>query len=211
MSLTFLTIQRRPRRRRGFNLVEMLIALAITAALLSATMVALDASFMAYQTTTEVASTHTISRLAMLRLMTLIRTGQDFGPFPINPQDSIVESAEIEFLTPGDDVTPSQLIRIEWYETPDGAHPAPNALYVVVDGGTPQLLLEGVIPAFDEFNQQIMPFTLEYELGRKLYRATVDITIVPDDNMSVDLDGDNQQQIRLVASAMPRIEAYQFD
>ncbi|MHC4143086.1 MAG: hypothetical protein ACYSUF_14900, partial [Planctomycetota bacterium] len=85
------------------------------------------------------------------------------------------------------------------------------ALYVVVDGGTPQLLLEGVIPAFDEFNQQIMPFTLEYELGRKLYRATVDITIVPDDNMSVELDGDNQQQIRLVASAMPRIEAYQFD
>ncbi|MHC4776562.1 MAG: hypothetical protein ACYTBR_15025, partial [Planctomycetota bacterium] len=98
-----------------------------------------------------------------------------------------------------------------WFETPDGAHPAPNALYVVVDGGTPQLLLEGVIPAFDEFDQQIMPFTLEYELGRKLYRATVDITIVPDDNMSVELDGDNQQQIRLVASAMPRIEAYQFD
>ena len=39
----------------------------------------------------------------------------------------------------------------------------------------------------------------------------MDITIVPDDNMSVELDGDNQQQIRLVASAMPRIEAYQFD
>jgi len=75
VSLTSLTIQRRPRRRRGFNLIEMLIALAITAALLSATMVALDASFMAYQTTTEVASTHTISRLVMLRLMTLIRTG----------------------------------------------------------------------------------------------------------------------------------------
>jgi len=184
----------------------MLIALAITAALLSATMVALDASFMAYQTTTEVASTHTISRLAMLRMMTLIRTGQEFGPFPINPQDSIVESTEIEFLTPA-----GQLVRIEWFETPDGAHPVGEALYVVVDGGTPQLLLEGVIPAFDEFDEQIAPFTLEYQLGRKLYRATVDITIVPDDNMSVELDGDNQQQLRLVATAMPRIEAYQFD
>jgi hypothetical protein len=54
----------------------MLIAMAITSALLSATMVALDASFMAYQSTTEVASTHTVSRLAMLRMMTLIRTGQ---------------------------------------------------------------------------------------------------------------------------------------
>lgn len=205
-------IQRR-RRRGGFNLIEMLIALAITAALLSATMVALNASFMAYQSTTEVASTHTISRLAMMRLMTLIRTGQEFGPFPINPQDSIVESSEIEFLTPGDDrlQRPSQLIRVEWFEVPDGTHPIGNALYVVVNGGTPQLLLEGVIPVFNEFDEQIMPFTLEYELGRKLYRATVDITVVPDDNMSVELDGDNQQEIRLVATAMPRIEAYQFD
>ena len=126
MRPTSLTILRRPRRRRGFNLVEMLIALAITAALLSATMVALDASFMAYQTTTEVASTHTISRLAMLRLMTLIRTGQDFGPFPINPQDSIVESTEIEFLTPGDDVKPSQLIRIEWFEDARRGAPGPQ-------------------------------------------------------------------------------------
>jgi prepilin-type N-terminal cleavage/methylation domain-containing protein len=193
-------------RRRGFNLVEMLIALAITAALLSATMVALNASFMAYQATTEVASTHTIGRLALLRMMTLIRTGQDFGPYPFNPQDSIVESSEIEFLTPG-----QQYVRIEWFETPDGAHPVGNALYVVVDGGSPEILLEGVMPAFDDLGNQIPPFTLEYELGRKLYRATVDITIVPDDNMSVDLDGDNTEQIRLVATAMPRIEAYQFD
>ncbi|MHC4320602.1 MAG: PulJ/GspJ family protein, partial [Planctomycetota bacterium] len=187
-------------------LVEMLIAMAITSALLSATMVALDASFMAYQSTTEVASTHTVSRLAMLRMMTLIRTGQRFGPFPMNPQDSIVESPFIDFETPS-----GQLVTIEWYDEPDGAHPVGDALYVVIDEGTPQLLLEGVIPAFDEFNQPIMPFTMEYELGRKLYRATVDITIVPDDNMSVELDGDNQQEIRLVASAMPRIEAYQFD
>jgi hypothetical protein len=184
----------------------MLIALAITAALLSATMVALNASFMAYQTTTEVASTHTISRLAMMRMMTLIRTGQEFGPNPINPQDSIVESTDIEFLTPA-----GQYVRIEWFETPDAQHPVGNALYVVVDTNEPQVLLEGVIPAYDQFDQLIAPFTLEWEVGRKLYRATVDITIVPDDNMSVTLDGDNQQQIRLVATAMPRIEAYSFD
>jgi prepilin-type N-terminal cleavage/methylation domain-containing protein len=201
-----LTILPRPRRHRGFNLIEMLIALAITAALLSATMVALDASFMAYQTTTEVASTHTISRLAMLRMMTLIRTGQEFGPNPVNPQDSIVASTEIEFLTPL-----GEYVRIEWFDEPDGAHPVGDALYVVVGTEDPQLLLEGVIPAFDDGGQQIPPFTLEWEVGRKLYRATVDITIVPDDNMSMELDGDNQQQIRLVATAMPRIEAYQFD
>ena len=47
----------RTRTRRGFNLIELLIALAITASLLTATMVAIHASFQAYQTTTEVAST----------------------------------------------------------------------------------------------------------------------------------------------------------
>ncbi len=80
---------RRP-RRRGFHLIEMLIALGITATLMAATMVALDASFMAYQTTTEVASTHTIARLTMLRMLTLIRTGLQFGPCPVNPQDTFV-------------------------------------------------------------------------------------------------------------------------
>ena len=191
------------RVRRGFNLIEMLIALAITAALMASVMVALDASFMAYQATTEVASTHTIGRLALHRMLTLIRTGQDFGPFPINPQDSIVSSTEIEFLT-----TSGQLIRLEWFENPDADHPIGNALYAVVNNGTPQLMLEGVIPQYDAGGVQIMPFTLEYELGRRLYRATIDITIVPDDNMSVTLDGDNQQELRLVASAMPRITAF---
>ena len=53
---------------------------------------------------------------------------------------------------------------------------------------------------------RIKPFTLYYEKGRTLYRATIDLAIVPDDNMSVELDGQNVEVIRLVASAMPRME-----
>ena len=189
--------------RRGFNLIEMLIALAITATLLSAVMVALHASFMAYQSTTELASTHTIARLVMHRMLALIRTGQEFGPFPINPQDSIIFSNEIEFLTPMGD-----LVRLEWYADTDATHPEPNALYAVINNGTPRLMLEGVVQQPDGAGGQTLPFTLEYELGRRLHRATIDLTIVPDDNMSVTIDGDNQQQIRLVASAMPRITAF---
>ncbi len=189
--------------RRGFNLIEMLIALTITATLLAAVMVALHASFMAYQSTTEIASTHTIGRLVMHRMLTLIRTGQEFGPFPINPQDSIVASNEIEFLTPDSD-----LIRLEWFETADATHLIPNALYAVINNGEPNVLLEGVIPQVDAGGFPVLPFTLEYEFGRKLHRATIDIIIVPDDNMSVTMDGDNQQQLRLVASAMPRITAF---
>lgn len=185
---------RRLRRghRRGFNLIELLIALAITAALLSATMMALRASFMAYQSTTEVASTHTISRLVMHRMLALLRTGQDFGPLPLTPLDSIVDSNYIEFFTNN-----GQLITLDWVDADD-------TLYVVLtdENGleTPYPLLEGVTSC---------NFTLEYELGYKLHRATIDMTIVPDDNMSVDLDGDNQLVIRLVASAMPRMIAYE--
>ena len=199
------TAPRRRTARRGFNLIEMMIALAITAVLLVSVMVALHASFMAYQSTTEIASTHTIARLVMHRMLALIRTGQDFGPFPINPQDSIVVSDEIEFLTPDAD-----LIRLEWFETADATHPLPLTLYVVINNGTPQALLEGVILQPDGSGGHVAPFTLQYKLGRHLHRATIDIAVVPDDNMSVATDGDNTQQIRLVASAMPRIEAYSY-
>jgi len=181
--------------RRGFNLVEMLIALAITGALLSATMVALDASFMAYQTTTEVASTHTISRLIMNRMLTLIRTGQEFGPFPINPQDSIVVSNEIQFFLPDENGNLGDLLTLTW-------NSANETLFVTITdagGDTTYPLLEGVTAC---------QFTMEYELGRILHRATIDMTIVPDDNMSVSLDGVNIKPIRLVASAMPRATVY---
>ncbi len=197
------TARLRRRTARGFNLIEMLIALTITATLLAAVMVALHASFMAYQSTTEVASTHTIGRLMMHRMLTLIRTGQEFGPFPINPQDSIVASNEIEFLTPNND-----LIRLEWFEATDMTHPLANALYAVINDGVPQVMLEGVIPQVDAGGFPVAPFTLEYGLGRRLHRATIDITLVPDDNMSVTIDGDNQERLRLVASAMPRITAF---
>ena len=178
--------------RRGFNLVEMLIALAISAALLSATMMALHASFNAYQSTTEVASTHTISRLIMNRMLTLLRTGQEFGPLPADPTDTTVTSNYIEFFTTG-----GQLVTLDWV-APD------QILYVVLtdefDVETTYPLLEGVTAC---------NFTLDYEMGYKLHRATIDMTIVPDDNMSVSLDGTNVRVIRLVASAMPRMIAYE--
>ena len=196
------TSTRQHHARRGFNLVELLLALAITSALLTATMVALNASFMAYQVTTEVASTHTIGRLTMHRMLALIRTGKEFGPFPTTPLEATVTSDFMEFVAPN-----GQIMTLHWVEDE-------NALYVAVtDPATmTQLsdnkLLEGVVPQFDANGDRIKPFTLEYYKGRNLYRATIDMTIIPDDNMSVQLDGDNQESIRLVASAMPRMAAY---
>lgn len=191
--------------RRGFNLVELLIALAITSALLTATMVALDASFRAYQSTTEVASTHTIARLTIHRMQALIRTGQDFGPFPTSPTTTTVASDFIEFRTPD--------LRVMALEYVVGD----EALYVVLDPGETtearHLLLEGVTPTYDPPTStadadRIRPFILEYAQGRNLHRATIDLTVVPDDNMGVTLDGNSTESIRLVASAMPRSAAY---
>ncbi len=206
--------RRQPRRalrgqRRGFNPVALRIALAISAALLAATMMALDASFTAYQTTTEWASTNTISRLTMHRMMALIRTGVTFGPVPINPNDSLVQENYIEIIMPS-----AQYVKLEWVETPDAGHPVGNALWVQVDTDPPRLLLEGVVKqeAMDPdtgLPVPVPPFTMEYELGRKLFRATIDLMVIPDDNQSVTMDGDNSDQIiRLVASVTPRMAAY---
>jgi hypothetical protein len=162
-------------------------------------MAALDASFVAYQRTTEVASTHTIARLVVHRILTLIRTGTEFSPYPIDPRDAIVESDVIDFRDTNGDV-----MSIEWRE-------AEEALYIITNNGANEyLLLEGVIGQVDpDTGDPIPPFTLEFEKGYTLYRATVDLAIVPDDNMDVTLDGDNAEVIRLIASAMPRNEAFQ--
>ena len=194
------------RRRRGFNLIELLIALSITAALMTATMVALDASFRAYQSTAEAASTHTISRLAMHRMLVLIRTGDSFGPYPTSPIESTIESDVIEFETPN-----GQLVSIEWDEIEE-------AIYLAVfqynehdeqwNQVSYDMLLAGVVPQFNEENERIKPFTLEYDQGTQLHRATIDMKVLPDSSMQVDLDGDNTETIRLIASAMPRSIAY---
>ena len=67
------------RIRRGFSLVELLIALAISAALLVATLFALQTSFMAYQVTADQASTHAVGRLVVHRVMAMIRAGIDMS------------------------------------------------------------------------------------------------------------------------------------
>lgn len=195
------TVRTTPRCRRGFNLVELMIALAITAALLAATMVALNASFVAYQRTAEEASTHTIARLALHRMLVLIRTGSDFGPFPVDPTQSVITSDTLEFRTPG-----GKIVTLSY--DPD----AQNLSYGVLDEGTGvesvNVLLNGVAPILDADGVRIKPFTLEYELGHKLYRATIDLSVIADDDANLDMEGDYVGELRLVASAMPRSAAY---
>ena len=191
-------LPKRARRavRRGFSLIELLVALAITAALMVATLTALDASFTAYQTTTETASTHAIGRLTVDRIQAMIRTGQGFGPLPSLPSQTTLESNYIDIVTPA-----GEQITIEW-------QPSTESLYVIVNGDE-HLLMEGVIAqSHPVTGESVSPFTLEFAAGRQLYRATIDLLIIPDDNMNVVLDGDSQETLHLIASSMPRSLAY---
>jgi prepilin-type N-terminal cleavage/methylation domain-containing protein len=188
--------------RRGFNVVELLIALAITGALLSATLVALNASFTAYQATTEVASTHTIGRLTIHRVLAMVRTGKDFGPFPTDPLESMVYSDILEFET-----AQGQIMSLEFDESSETL----NVTLVDPDTGaaTVHTLLQGVLRQTDADGDPLAPFTLQYAKGRSLYRATIDLMIRPDDSQALAIEGNNDNQtIRLVASAMPRLAAY---
>jgi prepilin-type N-terminal cleavage/methylation domain-containing protein len=186
-----------PHIRRGFSIIEILLALSITSILLTALFVSLDASFRAYQATAESASRHTIARLTMHRLMGMIRTGTEFGPFPSNViTDPIIESTWFEFRAPT-----GQVIRIEYKEIEE-------ALYAVIEPGTmneqTELLLTGVIPQYDGNMQLIPPFTLHYQRGPLLYRATIDLLIGEDEAIDLAIEGSDVPPIRLIASAMPR-------
>ncbi len=202
------TVGRRP-SRRGFNLVEMLIALAITASLLSATMVALDASFMAYQSTTEQASTNVIARLVMNRIMACTRIAQESGPYPVNPQDTEICSNELQLRLPS-----GQLIGFTY--DPDDA-----TLYFdayddadVLQGQHP--LLGGIVVEPDtadcdgdsNVSEPRMAFVLEYELGRELHRMCCHLVIRPDDVQHLEMEGNYTSEMTLDFCVIPRLSAY---
>jgi prepilin-type N-terminal cleavage/methylation domain-containing protein len=193
-------------RGRGFTIVEMLMALAISAMLLTATLAALDAAWKAYKETTESASTHVVSRIVVHRLLALIRTGTQFGPYPadfFDPAQNPVTSDSIEFWAEEDRAAGHNIItRIErrplagspgefelWHVRLDGEVDPPGVI-------SERPMLRGVREAL---------FIMEFEPGPRLKRATIDLTIRPNDDQSIRTGGPDQTPtVRLVASATPR-------
>lgn len=173
-------------QRRGFSLVEMLVSLTITATLLTAALTALDAGFKGYKFTTDGASTHVVSRITMHRMMAMIRTGTDFAPYPVDPLDATqnpVTSDYIEFhgsLPPSSEVA-SRVIRIEKRAALVVSDPPIFELWYVQDDfdDHDQVLAHEARPLLT--NLQDVRFTLEYDVGQRLERATVDMTVRPND------------------------------
>jgi len=192
--------------RRGFTIVEMLIALAITSSLLTATLVAFDASWRSYRYTTEAASSHVVSRIVMTRLLTLIRTGSEFGPFPDDVLDvaqNPLTSNSLEFITEADRALGNgRITRIERRAAIEPNGPF-ELWYVVLDSTQDPAAVVDQRPLIRNVSEAM--FILQYEPGPRLVRATVDLTINPNDDQAIAVRvGDATPTIRLVASAVPR-------
>ncbi|MFT3788871.1 MAG: hypothetical protein QM770_22320 [Tepidisphaeraceae bacterium] len=70
----------RAQLRKGLTIVEMLIALTISVAILTATAAAIDATCRSYAANQNIADTNTRARLAMTRMITELRDGSDHVP-----------------------------------------------------------------------------------------------------------------------------------
>jgi prepilin-type N-terminal cleavage/methylation domain-containing protein len=196
------------RRRRAFSLIEMLMALTISATLLTAMLVALDFSFKRYRATSESASMHVVGRLVAHRILSQIRTGTTFGPTPadvLDPLQNPVVADQIEFIAQADlSAGLNRITRFEFRPDPDDAQ-APGALWLLhIDADADpavtieeRMILSGVRNA---------TFTLSYNTETWLLdRAEIDLNLDPpfNPNNSYGL-GAAPDSIRLVASATPR-------
>lgn len=197
------------RSRRAFSLVEMLIALTISATLLTATLTAFHASWLSYKDTTESASTHVVSRIVMHRLQAMLRTASDFQPYPDDVFDVAQNpgtSSWIEFTTAQDlEAGLNRRTRIERRDSPqtfDGNRQRFELWYVLKNGETDAIIDER--PLLADLSEVM--FIVEYEPGPRLIRATIDLTISPNDDQDMSVGRrDSTPTIRLVASAVPRI------
>lgn len=229
---------RRPVSRRGLSLIEMMIALTISATLMSATLAALDAMFKGYKQTTESASTHVISRIVMSRLVGMVRTGTGFSPVPASVLDedqNPLAADYFQFVTARDAANnPTQVDRIEYrypasalVEDPDLDNPPhrtwdpqetldedhwpadPGELWYVREDLTtspPTIVRESQLLS----GIRLSVFTLRYERGPRLARATFDLLIEPNDSVDLTVgtagDSSTAQTFRMVATAAPRID-----
>lgn len=195
-----------PRRAAGLSLVELLIALAITALLMTAVMVATDASFKAYAAAAESASAQSATRMVTNRLLTLVRTSTAHGPLEPDPSTT----PAIAFKDGSDDTLDShylelvdqtgQYVKIEY--APGATEGEAGKLTITTEiNGTESTvdLLGGVIDAHFYTHRRV-----DSEGVLVLDRATMDISVAPDVDNTLAIEDDTREPIRVIASTMPR-------
>jgi hypothetical protein len=205
------TTSHHPRRRAGLSIVELLLALVISAVLLVAIAAALNTTFHAYATAAESASTQSSARLVMQRLMTMIRSGvlhdaydpDDESVTLADPTQPAVRSVGIEMFD-----LEGQLVRVWWAANASYGDADVGDLRYALGSGVPGPLLERVrVLRTDDGEPYI--FTLasrSSSTGLLLLRATVDLSVEPGADATLALESVRGASgvVRLVGSTMPR-------
>lgn len=200
---------KRRTQRRGFSLIEFLIAITISSTLLAATLSALDASFKSYKATTESASINVSTRLAMHRLTSLIRNGEEFGPYPANPiATPQITSNTLEFTSMiKPDPNPANEVKQIWSisrvaQTGDLGPYRLDATITTQQGG---VTLGSPVTQTVMYRVKDAEFQLEYEPGPRLRRATIDLTVGARQDQADTITTDlSSPMIRMVSSVRPR-------
>ncbi|MEM9753320.1 MAG: hypothetical protein AAF916_08025 [Planctomycetota bacterium] len=197
---------RKPVRCRGLSIAELLVSLSITSLLLTATMVAIDASFKAYADAAESASTQVSTRMVIHRVLSLVRTGTAQGP--LTPSDAAAEPGLPTPTYSGTTTTSS------WMKLYDRDLNELILEYVAADemlyletrpdgGGTPSRfpLLGGVTSCTFVLHWRQDPST---DYLPWLERGSMDMTVVPDTDAQMALEDGSTQAVRVVATTAPR-------
>jgi prepilin-type N-terminal cleavage/methylation domain-containing protein len=188
---------RRARRRHGVGLVELLVALAISAALLTATAVAIDASFKSYAINQEQSDLTQRSRLAMYRITSVIRQTQAHQPGTTTLAN--------QFKT-GKTVSDTAIDMMDLANKPvryfyDAAE---KRLMLHTDSGD-HVLCDGV----ESFTVRLEPMRSATSIRTGgpwdlMKRATLLLTVRTTNQTSVKGEGVGNQTVTLSASVMPR-------
>lgn len=182
-----------PIRRKGFGLIELLVALAISAALLGATAMAVHASMMAYQINQEQATLMNRCRVTLYRLLGQIRctTLQQ----PLNDVNDFQSG-----LTVND-------TGITMYSADGGTlytyswDADTQELTCQIGSGTPYVLIDGVTAFSIKMQPMKSPNSSTYDL---LERATITMTVHTTSADAASVETTGQQSVTLSSSVMPR-------
>ena len=194
-------------RRRGLGLPELLIALSISAALLTATAVAVDASFKAYAVNQSQAALAQRVRVAMHRIVSTIRTTALHRPDNDAPIDEfedglVCTDSAIRMLT-GEDRG------VIFRQSGDALLLVP---FTIVGGalveGAPNTLLKGVQAGDFTVTFEPMRSARQMRLGRPEYdqlkRASILLTLRPSTTTVVAGEEADAEPVTLSTSVMPR-------
>jgi hypothetical protein len=188
-------------RRRGLVMVELMIALSISAALLVATAWALDASIRAYQINQEQSGLIQRARVALYHIITTIRTTDAHAPDSPTLRSDFSSGV---IVTDGGITMYDLNNKVLTYR-----YDAANQRLLAITNGQTYTMAEGVT----QFTVKMEPMRSDESVRTGgswdlLRRATITIAVRTNSKTSVAGDTTNRQVITLSASTMPRQNAW---